>query len=163
MADAIGTLKSAYDLTKDLVNLTETAARQAKVAELQRQILDAQESALAANQERTTLVDAIGKLEKEVANLKAWNAGKDRYELVALFDSGLFAYIPKEGMESGEPPHALCAKCFQHTIKSVLQSNGDRDVHRHEWFCPECGFRARHQWRRMDQLIAKTREVKRAN
>jgi len=44
MADTIGKLKTAYDLAKDLVNLQDTTARQGKVAELQRQILDAQES-----------------------------------------------------------------------------------------------------------------------
>ena len=40
MADALGTLKTAYDLAKDLVNLHDATVRQGKVAELQRQILD---------------------------------------------------------------------------------------------------------------------------
>jgi hypothetical protein len=47
MADTIGKLKTAYDLAKDLVNLHDTTARQGKVAELQRQILDAQLTDLA--------------------------------------------------------------------------------------------------------------------
>jgi hypothetical protein len=36
------TKKEGNDLAKDLVNLHDTTARQGKVAELQRQILDAQ-------------------------------------------------------------------------------------------------------------------------
>jgi hypothetical protein len=44
MADTLGTLKTAYDLAKDLVNLHDATVRQGKVAELQRQILDAQQS-----------------------------------------------------------------------------------------------------------------------
>jgi hypothetical protein len=32
MADTIGKLKTAYDLSKDLVNLHDTTARQGKVA-----------------------------------------------------------------------------------------------------------------------------------
>jgi len=49
MADTLSTLKTAYDLAKDLVNLHDTTIRQGKVAELQRQILDAQQSAIDAN------------------------------------------------------------------------------------------------------------------
>ena len=59
MGDTLGTLKTAYDLAKDLVNLHDATVRQGKVAELQRQILDAQQSAIDANQERATLMETI--------------------------------------------------------------------------------------------------------
>jgi hypothetical protein len=141
MADALGTLKTAYDLTKDLVNLTETTARQAKVAELQRQILDAQESALTSNQERSTLVETIGNLEKEVANLKAWDADKRRYQLTQL-RAGAVAYALKPGMESDEPAHQLCASCYQSGFKSFLKQEtwnpGRCDV----LVCHDCGWYA---------------------
>jgi hypothetical protein len=73
MADRLVTLKTAYDLAKDLVNLHDAAVRQGKVAELQRQIRDAQQSAIDANQERATLMETIGQLKGKVAQLEAWN------------------------------------------------------------------------------------------
>lgn len=139
--------------------MRDSAAFQAKLIEFQSKLIDANNASFAAQDERTALLKRISQLEEEVAALKAWNADKERYELENLY-TGLFAYIPKEGMEKGEPPHALCANCFERKTKSFLQSNGNHDVHQHEWFCPKCGFRARHQWRQMDQLITKTREVK---
>jgi hypothetical protein len=50
MADTIGKLKTAYDLARDLVNLHDVTARQGKISELQRQILDAQESDMGQKQ-----------------------------------------------------------------------------------------------------------------
>jgi DNA repair exonuclease SbcCD ATPase subunit len=161
IAAAVSALNGAKDIAQAMIGLRDGAAFQAKLIEFQSKLIDANSAAFAAQDERASLLKRISQLEEEMATFKAWNADKERYELEALFDGGLFAYIPKEGMENRQPLHALCAKCFEHNTKSILQSNGDHDVHRHEWFCPGCGFRARHQWRHMDKLIAKTREVKR--
>jgi hypothetical protein len=84
MADPLGKLKTAYDLAKDLVNLHDATVRQGKVAELQRQILDAQQSAIDANQERATLMETIGQLKGKVAHLEAWNTEKNRYRKVEV-------------------------------------------------------------------------------
>jgi hypothetical protein len=46
----------------------DATVRQGKVAELQRQIPDAQESALDANQERATLMETISQLKREVGS-----------------------------------------------------------------------------------------------
>jgi hypothetical protein len=43
----LGTLKTAYDLAKDLMDLRDATVRQGRVVELQKQILAAQESAVA--------------------------------------------------------------------------------------------------------------------
>jgi len=123
MADSLGTLKTAYDLAKDLVNLADATARQGKVAELQRQILDAQGDAIAANQERLALMETIGKLEKDVARLEAWEAEKRRYGLQEL-PPGVFVRVLQPAMANGEPIHRLCAKCYEDGKKSILQSAG---------------------------------------
>jgi hypothetical protein len=121
MADTIGKLKAAYDLAKDLVNLHDATVRQGKVAELQRQILDAQESALDANQERATLMETITELKGKVAQLEAWNTEKERYKKVEVA-KGLIAYALKEGMESGEPVHYACTDCYSDNRISILKS-----------------------------------------
>ena len=158
IAAAVSALNGAKDISQAMIGLRDSAAFQSKLIEFQSKLIDANSATFAAQDERAALLKRIGQLEEEVAAFKAWEADKNRYELEDLY-TGLFAYIPKKGMENGEPPHALCANCFQRKTKSILQSNGSHDVHHHEWFCAACNFRARHQWRNMDQLIHKTREV----
>ena len=111
----------AYDLAKDLVNLRDATVRQGKVAELQRQILDAQESAIDANQERATLMETISELRRKVAELEAWNIEKQRYKKVEV-TKGVIAYALKEGMESGEPAHYACTDCYSDNKISILKS-----------------------------------------
>jgi hypothetical protein len=89
MADTLGTLKTAYDLA---VNLHDATVRQGKVAELQRQILDAQQSAIDANQERATLMETISELKGKVAQLEAWNIEKNRYRKTEVAE-GVIAYV----------------------------------------------------------------------
>jgi hypothetical protein len=121
MADTLGTLKTAYDLAKDLVNLHDTTVRQGRVAELQRQILDAQQSAIDANQERATLMETISQLRGKVAQLEAWNTEKQRYKKVEVA-TGVIAYTLKEGMENGEPIHYACTDCYSDNKISILKS-----------------------------------------
>jgi hypothetical protein len=120
MADMIGTLKTAYELVKDLVNLRDAVASQGKVAELQRQILNALESAIDANQERVTLMETISELRGKIAQLEAWNTEKDRYKKVEVAP-GMIAYTLKEGMEGGEPAHYACTDCYSDNKISILK------------------------------------------
>jgi hypothetical protein len=129
IAAALTSLKAAGDIAKAMMDLRDASAFQGKAIELQRQILSAQESALAANAAQTTLVDRIRDLEQEIVHLKDWEGEKQRYHLQAI-DRGAFAYLLKPGMEEGEPPHWLCANCFNRRQKSFLQFQGqDRKLH----------------------------------
>jgi hypothetical protein len=160
IAGTVSALKGATDIAKAMIGLHDAQAVQAKVIELNGKILEAQSGALVANDERTALVQRVGELEKEVARLKAWEAEKERYELKELY-RGLFAYILKEGKEAGEPPHALCANCYQRGIKSFLQGSGHPIVHQHFWSCQVCGFKTLNQIRDMAVLVNKSRQVAR--
>jgi hypothetical protein len=46
---------------------------------------------------------------------------KARYQLREV-NTGVFAYVPKQGMEQGEPFHMLCANCYERGEKSILQA-----------------------------------------
>jgi len=157
IAGTVSALKGATDIAKAMVGLRDAKVLQAKVLELNAKILEAQSSAFLANEERSALIRRVRELEEEVTRLKAWGAEKARYELKEL-RRGLFAYILKEGKEEGEPPHALCAKCYQRGVKSFLQTSGHHMVHDHSWSCPECGFSTKSQFRSMADLIKKSRE-----
>ena len=88
-------------------------------------ILAAQESAIASRDYQSTLLNQIRDLEKHIAELEAWDAEAETYQLadVGKFGvTGKFAYAPKQGTHTSEPAHLLCAQCYQERHKSILQS-----------------------------------------
>jgi len=119
----IESLKAATDLLK-LVNATATQAQinEAKIG-LQQSLLDAQRALFAAQHTEAATADRIRDLENQIVQLKNWEREKERYELKAIY-VGAFAYVPKPGMDQGEPPHWLCAHCFANGEKRFLQSTG---------------------------------------
>lgn len=123
----LNSLKSAADLVKGLSAIaTQTAINDVKLT-LQNHIFEAKEALSAANEAQTATLEVVRKLEQEIVRFKDWEADKQRYELKAI-DRGSFAYMLKPGMENGEPPHWLCANCFNRRQKSFLQFKGqDRD------------------------------------
>ena len=139
IAGAISALKSAKDIAEAMMGLRDTETFQAKRIELQSKILDAQSGMLAAQDERSTLVQRIRDLEQEVARLRAWDAEKQRYELKRWGD-GAFARVLKESEARGEPIHALCAACYDRGVKSLIHSNREPTWPKHAWDCPTCKF-----------------------
>jgi Zn finger protein HypA/HybF involved in hydrogenase expression len=121
IAGTVSALKGAIDISKAMIGLHDAQTVQAKIIELNSKILEAQTNAFAANEERATLVQRIGELEKEVAHLKAWETEKQRYQLTDIGD-GTFAYAIKESMSGGEPPHYICATCYEQAKKSILNN-----------------------------------------
>jgi hypothetical protein len=145
----LGAVKTAFDMAKALQNIHETTARDRAVIELQKEIL----VALTA---QSALLESEGVLKKEVTELRAWGADKQRYELKDL-GKGFFAYVPKQGMENGEPPHAICANCYQKGFKSVLQNSGHPVIHDRTWDCHACKAKIKNQSNNIGDLIAKCR------
>jgi formate dehydrogenase maturation protein FdhE len=94
--------------------------------EFQSRILDAQNSAFAANEERTALIDRVRELEKQVTKAEAWAAEMQRYELRQLPPS-IFVYALKPDMAAGEPMHYICANCRSQGKKSILHGYGVSD------------------------------------
>jgi hypothetical protein len=130
----ISSLKAIKDISEAMVGLRDAAAFQEKRLELQSKMLEAQSAAFAANEERATLIERVSSLEQDVAHLRAWDSEKQRYELKQWAD-GAFAYALKETEAGGEPMHAVCPGCYQRGTKSILQSNGEIQVHKHAWNC----------------------------
>jgi Zn finger protein HypA/HybF involved in hydrogenase expression len=145
----LSAVKSAFELTKAIKDLDDRTRRNAAVIELQESILSAQAA-------QATLIEKVRELEAEVARMKTWDAEKQRYELKDL-RKGFFAYIPKEGMESGETPHAICTNCYQKGFKSILQNSGHAVVHDRSWDCPSCKSKMKNQSSDMAKLIQECR------
>jgi hypothetical protein len=110
----IAALKSALDIAKAIKGMSDAAAINAAVIELQGQILAAQADQFALLEEKRAI-------EAKLAQLETWEAEKQRYELKDLRgDGSVFAYALKEAMVGGEPPHSICPDCYLRGVKSIL-------------------------------------------
>ena len=115
-------LNVALNISKALLGIRDQALIQEKVVELLSVITTAHQANMAGHLAQLALVDRVRELEQQIIAMKDWGAEKQRYQLEKLPHSGAFAYSVKPGMEAGEPPHWICATCYQDGKKSVLQS-----------------------------------------
>jgi hypothetical protein len=118
----LSSLNAAKDIAEAMIGLRDTTAFQSKVVEFQSKIIDAQNSVFAVQEERTSLIDKIRQLEKQVADFENWSTEAKRYEL-REFSNGKFTYVLKESQQDGEPVHAICANCYHQRKKSNLQGS----------------------------------------
>jgi len=130
----LSALKTAFDMAKALENIHETTVRDRAIIDLQKEILAAQAA-------QFSRVDSVRALEKEVTQLKAWDADKQRYKLTEL-KPGVVAYALKEGMENGEPAHKLCASCYNSGHKSFLVEAVWNPGMARVMVCHDCGWHA---------------------
>ena len=119
----LGSLKAAKDIVQGLsAAKTEAAVNGVKI-DLQGLILDAQQGLFAAQEAQSADARRIADLEREIIRLRDWSTERQRYQLVDAW-RGAVAYMPRSGMEDGEPAHWLCANCFNQGRKSFLQFKG---------------------------------------
>ena len=150
LQNAVLSLKTASDIAKSFLHLRSLADVQGKVIDLQEAILSAQSSALAAQSEQFAMVQRVRDLEEEIARIKAWEEEKKRYQMMHPWQGAtLLVYALKESCKGAEPPHWICAKCYDDGRRTVLQPTYDKE---HFWllFCATCksqlhsGYRGEH-------------------
>ena len=135
---ALGSLVAAKDIAQSMLGLRDAATFQEKQLELQSKIMDAQSSVFMVNEERMALIQQVKEFEKQIASFETWEAEKQRYELKQVSRLASFAYVLKPGTEHSEPPHCLCADCFQRNKKRFLQSTKDLISGVRAFHCSEC-------------------------
>jgi hypothetical protein len=135
---SIAALRTAYDMTKGFLGVRDAVISQGQIFELQRQILAAQENALSAQAAQTALLESIGDLKKQIADMETWDAEKEKYQL-AKTRGGTLAYILKEQAELPEPDHYFCANCFEGRRKSILQPETRYPGRAQVLVCHHCG------------------------
>jgi Zn finger protein HypA/HybF involved in hydrogenase expression len=136
IASALSALNGAKDIAQAMIGLRDSQAFQGKLIEFQSKLIEANSAALAAQDERTTLLERIRDLERKVARLEAWETEKQRYQLTDIGD-GTFAYALKESMRGTEPPHYICAHCYEQSKKAILH-NMQMGSGQHLLTCPSC-------------------------
>ena len=140
---ALTSFEALKNMAQAMIGLRDTQALQAKVIEFNGQLIDAQSKIFAVNSERTALIERVRELEKEMANLEAWETKKQRYELKSIGQHS-FAYALKQDAQGSEPPHYICANCYEDRKASILQPKPTSDASRQlgippMMFCPRCG------------------------
>ncbi len=133
----LNAFKTALDLARGLKDIDDAVRRNAVVIELQEQILTAQ----SAQQE---LIDRERKLQAELAELKAWGAEKQNYELKSI-EGRTFVYVLKPGARPSEPGHWLCPTCYNNDRKSFMQFTR-LEVRDNIYKCPQCETTIRTAW-----------------
>jgi hypothetical protein len=113
----LSAFKAMFDLAKGLKDINDATIRNTVVIELQEQILTAQAA-------QSDLIERVRDLEKEVADLKAWEGEKEKYELKPLGHRGGTAYTLRPEKQGTEPPHWICAQCYDDGKRSILQPFG---------------------------------------
>ncbi len=122
-AAAVQSAKVLTDLLKATHELKNSNEFIAAVSEINAKLMEAQIAALASQEKQSTLAKRIGELENKVAELENWQRESERYQLFMLApDVPVFTIRP--GKENGEPPHKLCATCYNKRQKSYLYRSG---------------------------------------
>ena len=132
---SLSAFKTMFDMAKGLKDINDAAIRNTTIVELSEKILAARES-------QSALLERVRELEAELADLKAWGAEKQNYQLTAVTPQA-FAYVPKPTVGTTEPPHWLCATCYQAGKKSLLYDAGPAaqsgpDSNKRAWKCYSC-------------------------
>lgn len=136
---AMGSLKLAFDLTKKFLEMKSLGEVQGIVIALQREIMDAQSSTFAAQSDQAAMAETVRTLKEEIARVKAWEEQKQRYALVKAWPhTGTVTYALKEESKGTEPPHWICAKCYEDSIKSILNPRKTRFGEPAVYCCPRC-------------------------
>jgi len=137
---AVASLKAAGEIALGLVKLKTVAEVQAKAIELNQKIIEAQHEIFAANAAQTTLIQRVSELERQIASIEGWERQKQRYQMATPF-AGMTVYALRATMSEGEPPHYICANCYQNGRRSILQMAKTKD----SWtifVCPNPACRA---------------------
>jgi len=139
---ALASFNTLKNIAQTMIGLHDTKALQAKVIEFNNAIIDAQTKIFLVNEERSALLERVSDLEKEVADLEAWEATKQRYELKATSGGG-FAWFLKADAQGSEPPHKICTNCYEQRKRSILQlkPRGPVESQMGGWpklYCPAC-------------------------
>lgn len=131
----IAAVKNLVDLLGKLADGVSTQQAKA-MSQLYDSVLDIQQQLLTAQNREYELLARCRALEEEIAHTRDWQAEATRYVLRSV-DGGVVRQ-QKAKDDSRNPPHWLCANCFEEQKRSYLQRDPKIVDGRHVWNCPRC-------------------------
>ena len=127
--DLIDKIGRVSRLLANAIELSQADVRE-KLLTLNEEILEMREMVLALKSENVDLKDRLLKADN-------FEREKERYQLHKL-ETGSLVYVLREPFQDAEPPHYLCANCFERGEKSYLQP-AKQDFHADTYACQACG------------------------
>jgi hypothetical protein len=120
---ALASIKVASELAALVLARRTDAAVKEKAIELQSSIISLQNELLSLQTGYQNALTEKEHLKQELMHMKNWEAEAQKYHLVN-FGTGTFAWAIKEDQRGTQPPHHLCAHCYDRREKSILQRGG---------------------------------------
>ena len=136
IASLLTALKAAKDIAQTMVGLRDDTEFNQKLIEFQSKLIDANNAAFEAQDERAALLNEIERLNKQIASLEAWESEKQRYQLTQLAP-GTTVYMVTEEARGAEPEHCICTNCYEGGRKAILHIMKDQFGAVHIT-CPNC-------------------------
>lgn len=140
---ALQHLAEAGKTASTLVKPNLSAEVQAVVLSINREIMLAQSSGIAAQQEHAAMLDRVRELERKIREMEDRSSDCSRY-VPKKMDTGVRVFVLKEEEQSGETTHEACPHCHSQGKVSILKPTGGRKhwTDLSAWFrendCPDC-------------------------
>lgn len=131
---AASAFSQAHQIIKVLLDLKVDSETLAKITALQSVLAEAQSSQLALLEQNSSLLKLKDDQEKQIARLETWAHESQRYQLHEI-QPAVVAYALKESHANSEPPHWLCANCYNNGQKSILNRGKVGGID-HTYTCP---------------------------
>jgi hypothetical protein len=135
----LSAFKTLREMIQGAISARDAQAFKEREAPLKQAVIDAQNEMLEMVVQHAELTRRVGDLETQIARLEEWRRERKRYALTEIAPK-VFAYTLKPHADRGEPPHMLCAHCYQRGEKAILQGT---DLQFGGWVyrCPNCRTR----------------------
>jgi hypothetical protein len=122
----------AINIAKAIVETHDEMKLRDLKLEFTTSLLDVTQKQLALAESYQAHLDANEKLKKQLAAYERWEQESQRYQLHQP-SPGIFVYALKPDHAAGQPPHWICAACYNEGKKTLLQRESrDSDA----WTCP---------------------------
>lgn len=121
IAEAFSSLQAASQIVKAILDLRDADLIREKSRELSSLLISAQSETLGVQSQLASAIEEVRKLKDRVMQMEDWRIEKARYELKEVVP-GRFAYAIRETERGMQPPHCICAQCYERGFKSILQS-----------------------------------------
>ena len=137
-ASLFTSVKAAYDIAKGINALHTEVERNQAVSKVLEVLLSVQNDALLMKEKHSLFLHEIDDLKKKILEFEKWSEIGRQYELKEIAP-GVFVYAYKNTKEATEPPHWLCAKCFNTDKKKSILQRLHHDGHGVHYKCHTCG------------------------
>ena len=119
-AHATATLKVLLEAVKAATGLAHSADVNTAILDIQQKLIEHKTAYFELIEKHQAVTMERDALKKELLDLKQRKENFDRYELKPLAP-GFSAYVLKEQLANGEPPHWLCPHCKAKGVVGMIQ------------------------------------------